>query len=160
MAEQRTLTEMLNDLRQTQQAFLDILSRVDEDSLYRSPAGDSWTLAEVLVHISEARQFFTGEVQKVLATPGVKVGRTLTHPGRLQNIEDHGSDSLDTIHHKLVTSHAQMVQSLEQMAEADLQIKGNHVKYGPQTLAEFIQHFIVEHDQAHVQQATELLEKN
>jgi hypothetical protein len=53
-----------------------------------------------------------------------------------------------------------LVKTLEQMTQAELQIEGNHVKYGPQTLAEFIQHFVVEHDQAHVRQATELLEEN
>jgi len=38
-----------------------------------------------------------------------------------------------------------------------LQVVGTHVKYGQQTLGEFIQHFVVEHDQAHVKQIRALL---
>jgi uncharacterized damage-inducible protein DinB len=160
MAEQRTIAEILADLRQTQQTFLEILSRAAPDKLYRRAAAESWSLAEVLVHISEARRFFTAEVQKVIVKPGLKMGRTMDHPGRLQTVKDHGSDPPDSIRRQLLISHEGLVKTLEQMTQAELQIEGNHVKYGPQTLAEFIQHFVVEHDQAHVRQATELLEEN
>jgi hypothetical protein len=60
MAE-RTLAEMLDDLRLTQQAFLDILSRADEHILYRRPADGGWTLAESLAHIAEAPVFQRGD---------------------------------------------------------------------------------------------------
>ncbi len=159
MAEQRTLTEMLHDLGQTQQTFLDILSRADEQSLYRRSADDGWTLAEILAHIAEARRFFTAEAQKVLATPGIKMGRTINHPGRLQAVQDHGRDLSEDIRHQLVHSYEPMIKTLEQLVEADLQLHGEHVKYGVQTLAEFIQHFMVEHDQAHAHQAAASLEE-
>ena len=156
MAE-RLLVEMLNDLRLTQQDFLDILSRADEHILYRRPADGGWTLAETLAHITEARQFFSQETRRVRAAPGTKMGRTVEHPGRLQNIEDHGHDAPDALHRRLITSHEDMQTTLSEMTDVDLQITGEHVRYGPQTLAEFIQRFMVEHDQVHVQQAQALL---
>jgi hypothetical protein len=156
MAE-RTLAEMLDDLRLTQQGFLDILSRADEHLLYRHPADGGWTLAETLAHIAEARQFFSQETRRVLATPGIPMGRTVEHPGRLQNIQDHGHDAPDALRSRLIVSHDDMLKTLSGMANADLQLTGEHVRYGPQTLAVFIQRFMVEHDQAHVQQAQTLL---
>ena len=156
MAE-RTLTEMLDDLRLTQQVFLDILSRADEHILYRRPADGGWTLAESLAHIAEARQFFNQETRRVLATPGAPMGRTVDHPGQLQNIQDHGYDAPDALRRRLIASHEDMLKTLSGMTDGDLQITGQHIRYGPQTLAEFIQRFMVEHDQAHVQQAQTLL---
>ncbi|HET7088504.1 MAG TPA: DinB family protein [Anaerolineae bacterium] len=156
MAE-RTLAEMLDDLRLTQQVFLDILSRADEHILYRRPADGGWTLAETLAHIAEARQFFSEATRRVRAAPGTKMGRTVEHPGRLQNIEDHGHDAPNALRSRLIASHESLLKTLGEMTNADLRIQGEHVKYGPQMLSEFIERFVVEHDQVHVEQATALL---
>ncbi len=157
MAEHLTLSQMQAELRQSQQALLALLDKADDDTLYQRPAADEWTLAENLVHVAEARSFFTAETRKVLATPGVSMGRTIADHDRIENVRTHGHDSRSTIHNKLVTSHEQLLDLLQQMSEEDLQKTGVHVKYGPQPLAEFIDHFIVEHDQAHVKQTTALL---
>lgn len=152
-----TLAGILENLNQTQQAFLGFLNQAKADILYRHPADEDWTPAIVLVHIAEARQFYTGEVQKVLATPGVPMGRTVEHPARLQNIENHGQDPIDDIRRRLITSHENLVKVLSQMSDEDLQIKGEHVVSGPQTLGAFIQRFLVEHDHIHVEQVKALL---
>lgn len=148
-----TLAEIIADLRRSQQAFMDILRQVDDDLLYRRPDDEGWTLAENLAHIAEARQFFVDETRKVLASPGISMGRTVDHPGRLQNIVDHAHDSLDAIRRRLITSHENVLQLLGEMRPADLELAGEHVRYGRQTLAEFIRRFMVEHDRLHVQQA-------
>jgi uncharacterized damage-inducible protein DinB len=152
-----TLAHLLDELRQTQEAFLDILSRANDEVLYHRPAPDSWTLAEALVHIGEARRFFAGETQKVLAAPGAKVGRTPEDPRRLQNIEDHGHDTLAEVRQEMIASHEAVIQALSGMSHDDLQLKGEHIRLGPHTLAEFIQRFLVGHDRMHVEQATALL---
>ena len=157
MAEQRTQLEMLADLHESQQALLTFLDQANDATLYRRPVPEEWTLAENLVHVAEARQFFTGEVRKVLATPGASIGRGLDHPGRLQNIVEHHHAAHQFISHQLISSYEQVVHLLEQMSQDDLQKTGEHIKYGPQTLAAFIEHFIIEHDQAHVKQVQTLL---
>src|SRR5260370_32071354 len=90
MAEHPTEPEMLVDLHENQQDLLTFLDLVDDTTLYRRFIAEEWTLAENLVHVAEARQFFTGEVRKVLATPGASIGRGLHHPARLQKIPQHG----------------------------------------------------------------------
>ena len=157
MAEHPTQPEMLADLHESQQALLTFLDQVDDTTLYRRFIAEEWTLAENLVHVAEARQFFTGEVRKVLATPGASIGRGLDHPARLQNIAQHGHAARPFISQQLTNSYEQVVHLLEQMSQDDLQKMGTHIKYGPQTLAVFIQHFIIEHDQAHVKQVKTLL---
>ncbi|MBI1877731.1 MAG: DinB family protein [Chloroflexi bacterium] len=158
MPDQNTLAKMLDELRQTQQGFLAILDEVNEDILYRRSAGDeSWTLAEVMAHITEARQFWSDDVRKIQATPGIKVGRTAEHPGRLQAVREHSHDSLTAFRDRLATSYEVVVKTLNGVTEEDLQLKVEHITFGPQTLAEFIQRLIVAHDQVHVEQVRALL---
>lgn len=156
MGEQHTALAMLADLRDSQQALLGILDTVDPTLLYTRPKPDGWILAEVLVHIAEARIFFAGETAKVLDTPGVAMGRTIADPGRLRNVEENGQNPRDLIRQKLLQSHQRVVELLETLSDAQLALTGEHVKYGTQTLGHFIQHFLVEHDQAHVRQARTL----
>jgi uncharacterized damage-inducible protein DinB len=153
MADDRSTTDMLADLGRSQQALLDILNGADQSTLYRRPTKDGWALAEVLVHIAEAREFFTAETRRVLAEPGVKMGRTMDHPGRIQNVKEHGGASMEVIRQRLLSSYQTVLDTLKVLSGADLQVEGEHVRFGRQTLAEFIQHFIVEHDEAHVRQA-------
>jgi uncharacterized damage-inducible protein DinB len=157
MVEHRTLPEMLADIQRSQQAFLDSVDRANDSTLYRRHAEQEWTIAENLVHVSEARLFFTAEVRRALSVPGSSVGRTITDPARVQNVLDHGQDPRETIAQKLAASYEQVTSTLERMRADDLRTMVEHVKYGPQTLAEFIQHFILEHDQAHVGQIKALL---
>ena len=157
MKEQRTLAEMIADLRQSQQELLDTLAQTSEDALYRRSSEQEWSLAETFAHIAEARKFFTDETIRLLSTPHALMGRTIHDPTRLQNIIDHGNDSRAILHTHLLKSHVELLALLQWMCEEDLQVVGQHVKYGEQTLAEFVQHFLVEHDQTHSQQARKLL---
>lgn len=80
MSAYRSLSEILADVQQSQQAFISSLAHVDDGRLYKRSSEQEWTVAENLVHISEARQFFANEVLRALSTPGAKVGRTITDP--------------------------------------------------------------------------------
>lgn len=157
MTEHHTLGQMLADLRQSQNDLLALLKGLDESTLYTRPAENEWTPAENLIHLAEAREFFTAETQKVLATPGTTMGRTISDHHRIQNVIEHGHDAPDLILSKLVASHEKLISLLERMNDEDLQVVGTHVRYGQQTLGEFIEHFIVEHDQGHVRQIRSLL---
>jgi uncharacterized damage-inducible protein DinB len=157
MTEHHTLSQIQAALRQSQQELLAVLNKADDNTLYHQIIDNEWTMAENLVHIAEAREFFTNETRKALANPDTTIGRTVTDPHRIQNVREHGHDPRDVISRKLVTSHERLMQQLGQMSDADLQKPINHVKFGRQTLGEFIDHFIVEHDQAHVKQASALL---
>ncbi len=158
MPEQNILAKFLDELDQTQQAFFDILDQVNEDILYRRSTGEgSWSLAESLAHITEARQFFSDQVRQALTTPGTQLGRTLDNPNRLQAVKEHGYDSVDTLRQRFTASYEYITRTLGGMTEQDLQTSCEHIRLGSITLAEFIQRAIVEHDRAHVEQARAFL---
>src|SRR2546425_2663765 len=126
MAEHPTQPEMLADLHESQQALLTFLDQVDDTTLYRRFMAEEWTLAENLVHVAEARQFFTGEVRKVLATPGASIGRGLDHPARLQNIAEHGHAARPFISQQLTNSYEQVVHLLEQIDRKSTRLNSSH----------------------------------
>ena len=157
MTEQMTLAEMGQALHASQQAFLEMMDRVDDETLYQQIGAENWTLAETLVHMAEARQFFVGETRKALAAPQVAIGRTVENEARLKNIEEHGRDALATIRQRMLESHTAMIALLQEINDDQLALQVEHVAYGPQSLGAFLQRFFIGHDQAHVQQAKELL---
>jgi hypothetical protein len=156
MDQQRTAPAMLADLRASQQALLGVLDIVDSTLLYVRHEPEGWTLAEVLVHIAEARIFFVDETAKVLETPGVAMGRTMADPARRRNVEENGQNPPELIRQKLLQSHQRVAELLGTLNDVQLALTGEHVKYGTQTLGHFIEHFLVEHDQAHVRQVRTL----
>ncbi|MCB0225222.1 MAG: DinB family protein [Anaerolineae bacterium] len=158
IGQKRTVGGLLADLRQSQRAFLDLLDQIiRDDAIYQRPAGAEWSIAVILAHINEARRYYAAEVQKVLDNPGTKMGRTVEHADRLQSINAGDQRSFDALREELIASHQQMVQTLSGMDNDDLQLEGDHVVAGPQPLLDFIERFMVSHDQTHVEQATALL---
>src|SRR5260221_12545269 len=120
VAEHRRRLEMLSDLHESQQTLLTFLDQADDTTLYQRPVAEEWTLAENLVHVAEARQFFTGEVHKVLATPGATIGRGLNHPVRIKTIMGHGHKAGKFIFHQLFSTYEQVVYLLGQISQDDL----------------------------------------
>lgn len=151
-----TLDQIKTDLQTTQAAFLDILNRVDDTTLYRR-SGDEWTLAEVLVHMAEARTFYAHAIGQLHANPGIMIGRDLSHAGRTQTIVKHGKDSSAEIQARLIESYNRVNATLDQMQDSALStIIGNHETWGEHSLGEFIGRYFVGHDKVHVQQAAQL----
>ena len=158
MATKQRVNQILENLGKSQQAFMDIMAQANNTVLYHRSNEDSWTLAEVLVHIAEARDFYTTATRNVLATPGIKMGRTLHYERRLQRIEEHGNDPLALIRQQLITTYEALVELLSQLSDDDLELTGEHVVSGTQTLGHFVEYFVVGHDKLHVRQAKALLE--
>lgn len=157
MSEHLSLTAMREELRRSQKELLAALNQADSTSLHHLASEGVWSLAQVIAHISEARRFFIAEVLRVASSPGTRMGRTMNHPARLAAVETHAQDSSEQLGNALVASHAELMAGLDKLDDAALDIPGEHVKFGHQTLREFIAHFIVEHDQKHVQQAQRCL---
>ena len=158
IGKKRTVAGIVADLRQSQRAFLDILDQIImDDMIYQRPGGAEWSIAVVLAHIIEARRYYAAEVQKVVDNPGIKMGRTVEHEDRLQSINAGDQLSFEALREELIASHQQMVETLTGIDDDDLQLEGDHVVAGPQTLLNFIERFMVTHDQTHVDQVTALL---
>jgi uncharacterized damage-inducible protein DinB len=155
MSEPVTLVAVREAMQGTQRDLLATLDQADSQNLYHRASDGVWSLAEVLAHVANLRRFFIRQVLRVAASPGSSMGRTIQDAERLAAVRDHGRDSAPALREALITSHAELMAGLAKLSDADLKTFGEHVnpKFGRQALADFIQHFIVEHEQGHLRQA-------
>ncbi len=128
------------------------LHSIDAGKLYQSPAADEWTIMQNLAHIVEFMPYWAGEVDKVLAEPGCLFGRTPDNAGRLQGISQHELDTLSKIDAALSESYAKLDEVLRKLQDSDLELIGNHVRYGEKSIGWLIDDLIVDHLKGHVEQ--------
>ncbi len=146
--------KILEQIEQTQHAFLGIINQAYENNLYQAMDDDGWTLAEVLIHMVEARTFFAGEINRIVTEGARTVGRTLDNERRLQTIEDHGRDSQTQIQQNLIASYQTVQDAINLIPGEQWDIEVTHVASGAQSLEKFVRTYIVGHDRIHVEQAT------
>src|SRR5579884_3185668 len=77
------LTAAQGEMERVQQSYLDTLSQADNRALHYRVAEDKWSLAQVLAHVAEAREFFLREIERLKAEPGTRMGRTMQDEHRL-----------------------------------------------------------------------------
>ncbi len=148
-----------DEMERVQQVYLDTLAQADEHSLHHRIADDKWSLAQVLAHVAEAREFFLGEIERLKSAPGVRMGRTMQDERRLAAVANTETLSAGELRSRLVRSHNEVMRVLKSLAESDLRIMGEHVnpKFGRQSLGELLQHFVIEHSLKHAEQAKRCL---
>jgi uncharacterized damage-inducible protein DinB len=118
------LTEARQQMRSAQGVFLDTLAQADERVLHHRAVEGAWSLAEVLAHVAEARQYFTSETDRLLASPGTRIGRTMQDAARLAAVQEHGKMSVADLRNALVQSQEKLMTMLDNLKETDLQVTG------------------------------------
>jgi uncharacterized damage-inducible protein DinB len=139
------------------QLIADRLATLDPAKLYQQPAENEWTIMENLAHIVELMPYWANEIEKLVAAPGQNFGRTMQDAGRLQAINEHGSDDLEQIQAALPGSYAHLEQVLGELKDSDLELTGHHPRFGDQTLARFIEDFVTHHLTGHLEQVNHCL---
>lgn len=125
--------------------------------LYQTPTEHEWTIMENLAHIVEFLPYWGDEVAKLVAEPGRNFGRTMQHEGRQAALREHGHDTLEQARAALPGSYTHLDEILSRVQDRDLELTGQHVKFGERTLAWFIHDFITEHLHNHIVQIKECL---
>ena len=128
------------------------LAQLQPERLYHSPDGTEWTIMENLAHIVEFMPYWAKEIAELVATPGGKFGRTQQDEGRLGAIRDHARDTLAQIKAALPGSYARLDEVLGSLRDSDLEITGQHVKFGEKPLEWIIEDFVTGHLRAHLEQ--------
>jgi uncharacterized damage-inducible protein DinB len=133
------------------------LTTLDPAKLYQQPAENEWTIMEDLAHIVEFMPYWANEIEKLVAAPGQNFGRTMQDAGRLQAINEHGSDDLVQIRAALPSSYARLAQVLGELKDNNLELTAHHSRFGDQTLAWFIEDFVTHHLTSHLEQLSACL---
>lgn len=128
------------------------LARLDASKLYQAPAENEWTIMQNLAHIVEFMPYWAGEIEKLVATPGQNFGRTGQDERRLAAIYEHGTDSLEQIKAALPGSYARLDEVLSSLRDSDLELTGQHVRYGEKSVDGLIEEYVTGHLSGHVEQ--------
>src|SRR5258706_11027295 len=128
------------------------LAGLDASKLYQAPAENEWSIMQNLAHIVEFMPYWAGEIEKLVAAPGENFGRTAQDEGRLGAINEHGSDSLGQIKAALPGSYARLDEVLSRLRDSDLELTGEHVRYGEKPVEWLIVEMVTEHLRGHVEQ--------
>ena len=134
------------------------LKHLPEQALYAPLVEGEWTIMESMAHIIEFMPYWGDEIVKLIAQPGQKFGRTKEDEARIRAIEEHKHDSLETTRGALARSYTYLDEVLGTLKDSDLELKGQHPKFGEQTLAWFIKDFVTDHLTNHIEQLNRSLE--
>ena len=144
-----TLTRLYGELRAA-------LAEIPPAALYTQPASGGWTLMEDLAHVAEMLGYWSGEIGRFQRQPGASFGRVASNPERIHYIESHAHDSPEQIAALLDQGQAAALALLQRLQPADLEITGQHVKFGEQTVRHAIQEWLIAHLDEHVKQLKEI----
>lgn len=139
------LTRLYADLRAT-------LAQIPPDRLMAQPAAGGWTPMEDLAHVAEMLGFWSGEIDRFQRQPGASFGRVASNPDRIRFIELHAHDSPEQMAALLESNYGVALALLRRLQPADLETIGQHMKFGPQTIRQAIQEWLVDHLAEHVAQ--------
>lgn len=155
------LTAMVASLREDRQEYISLLDKATDQILHSRPYADSWTIAEVIAHISDAIDFFQQESIIALKNPSEKVGRHKTNARRLSRIAEHGGDSSEQLREQITTSIDNCLKFLQELTDADLTKKIQHKlpKFGEMELGSFLDHFVIAHSKGHLRQCLNLVNR-
>lgn len=132
------------------------LAEIPPAALYIQPASGGWTLMEDLAHVAEMLGYWSGEIGRFQRQPGASFGRVASNPERMRYIESHAHDSPEQITVLLDQGYAAALALLRRLQPADLEISGQHVKFGEQTVRQALQEWLIDHLNEHVKQLKEI----
>lgn len=128
------------------------LAEIPSARLNAQPTSGGWTPTEDLAHVAEMLGYWSGEIERFRLQPGASFGRVASNPERVQFIEAHAHDTPDQLGVLLEDSYGAALALLRRAQPGDLETTGQHVKYGPQTMRQAVQQWLIDHLDEHVKQ--------
>ena len=128
------------------------ITALEPEKLYIPSGENEWSIMQNLAHIVEIMPYWAGEIEKLVAVPGQKFGRTAQHEGRLRAIDEHGRDGLEQAKAALPASYVRLEDVLGSLKDSDLELTGQHSKFGEKSLEWFIEEFVNGHLRSHLEQ--------
>lgn len=139
------LNRLYGELRAT-------LAEIPPALLAAQSASGGWTPTEDLAHVAEMLGYWSGEIERFQRQPGASFGRVASNPERIRFIEAHAHDTPEQIAALLESGYSAALALLRRLQPSDLETVGQHVKFGPQTIRQAVQEWLIDHLDEHVKQ--------
>ena len=147
-------------LEQAVETFLERVQRVPTDRLEREPAPGEWNVKQLAAHSAEIYPFWADQIRWLKSNSGKPFGRTAADPDRIRFVEEHKSDSLESLSQAIRTGSAEAAAALRSYNDHEWQtITGIHAARGEMDMDFIAQLFIAGHAEEHLHQLDETLAK-
>ena len=146
------LERFIEELNRLYGALRATLAEIPPARLAVQPVSGGWTPLEDLAHVAEMLGYWSGEIDRFQRQPGASFGRVASNPDRIRFIEAHAHDSPDQMAALLESGYGAALALLRRLRPADLETTGQHVKFGPQTVHQAIQEWLIDHLAEHAEQ--------
>ncbi len=150
-------SDLRNYVHQTElkvDRMLAMIEGVPIDRLQKKPDPEAWSVMEVLCHVEEALMYWMQELMRVTENKGGEWGRGLQHEGRLAAVASADTRSLQSVVDGLKKARRWVNDTLMKLEDGDLNLQAPHrnPKFGIKPMSFLLDHFVVEHLDAHIGQ--------
>ena len=151
MSSLRAATESLHN---SVNSIVETVSFLPEETLRRKPAPEVWSIVEILCHVEELIPYWAGEIQRVVAKPGVEWGRGIEDEARVHAVAVSAQRRTRDVVAGIRAGTVRAAAILEGLREEDLSIESpsRNPRYGVKPMSYVLDHMIVEHVRGHVGQ--------
>ena len=140
--------------------FIERIKRVPPELLARSPEPGEWTLMELAAHSAEIYPFWAEQILWLKDHAGQPFGRTASDPDRIKYVEDHKTDSLDTLVAAIQRGADEAARALSSYNDEEWRrVTGVHAARGEMTMDAISDLFLAGHAEEHLHQFDETLAK-
>ena len=131
-----------------------LLSHADDVDRLREPAGNEWSVAQVLGHMAELIPYWLGHCRALIAsTSGPPAfGRGYLSPERLAGIARGSDEDPEELLGRLHEEVSAAARAIREMSPEERSRKGVHLKLGELTVADAVERCIVAHAEEHLEQ--------
>lgn len=163
MMTNETLKEKAAQLQPVISNMIAILDKTDNDTLYKKPSAEEWSVMQIASHVIEAVEFWVADLEALLIVPGAKWGRNHEHVRRLAAVEENYVASL--VKEDVIERLQQLVplaeNALSKVTEEDLEktAPSYNPNFDGKPLSFLINHLILLHVEGHLGQMERHLAK-
>jgi uncharacterized damage-inducible protein DinB len=145
-------------LEQAVNTFIERIQQVPADRLDQNPAPGEWSVKQLAAHSAEIYPFWANQIRWLRTNTGKPFGRTAADPDRIRFVEEHKSDSLDSLIQAIRTGSADAAAALRSYNDQEWQtITGVHAARGEMDMDFIAQLFLAGHAEEHLHQLDETL---
>ena len=141
-------------------AYIERIRSVPANLLDREPEPGEWTLMQLTAHAAEIFPYWAKQMTWVRQHPGQPFGRTAADQSRIQYVEDHKTDPLDSLIATIQNGSEEAARALGAFSDEEwTTVTGIHAVRGEMTLDAMSELFLAGHAEEHLKQLNETLDK-
>lgn len=153
----------MNVVNEHIQEMIDIVNRLDEETIRWNPSHEEWSIIQILSHVAEAIPYWIKQIENIKENPSAEWGRGLQDEDRLYAVSDEKINKSDI--KELVSVVEEIPEKvnkfLKALSEEDMEIvaPSRNPNFKGKPIQFIVDNLIVKHIEGHVSQIKRNLSK-